>query len=140
MTTRRNITLDDDVDALLRQTGNASAYISRVVRERWRAWRDALDVLRSAGWEPHEIMAACYQLNGYRFIGRQEMAARLSATGVRNEVYARWRVKPNYWSELITNVLEHDVEAVALMAVAAEYWSGNEAARNAIGADDADTE
>lgn len=125
-----NLTLSDGVRQMLEDTGNRSLYIERIVTERTRLWRESLAHLRNQGWAPSEILAVCDLLNG-SIIDTPGMALGLSLVAEMREVAGKCGVDVARWAEL-TAYAGQEPTARAALAVVAEYWSGNEKARQAI--------
>ena len=136
---KRMISLDPSVDALLTQVGarGASAYVERAVTERWREWTSALSLLMAAGWRRGEILSACDALNGtwlHDSVARSPQAVALeladyaSISGLRPEL----DVSPERWAERVRQVGESWELSLALTALATEWWTGNEACERAV--------
>ncbi len=127
---RRTITLDRDADELLERTGNASAYLSALVRLRWQEWRDALEVLRASGWSRGELLSAMDALNGVHLLGLGRAPAAVAGelhdyarlSGLRPE----WDVSPERWAERARTVAEREDLARGLVSLATEFWIGND--------------
>lgn len=126
---RINFTAPRDVAEMLRQTGNASAYIVAIVQRRWREWQNSFAHLVGAGWYGNEIEAACDLLSGYYFSSirppREPLAIELR-NGVRvNEVLTETGVDRACWRERIEALACDDDIAQALWTVAQEFSAGN---------------
>ena len=133
---KRNLTLADDVNALLDRVGNASEYISKVVTQRWREWTEALAMLRAAQWSSGELLAACDVLNGYWLVGHgrsgQFVAAELQDGQRLNDICSKWDIAPKTWKLRVLQVAERPEIAIALVTLVEEFWTGNEACEGAI--------
>lgn len=133
---KRNLTLPDDVNALLERVGNASDYIAKVVQQRWREWTDALATLSAAGWASGELLAACDVLNGYWLVGHgrsgEFVAAELDDGQRLNDICRKWKISPAKWSERVKQVARQPEIAIALVTIVEEFWAGNEACEAAI--------
>lgn len=133
------ITIDPDVRALLDRTGNRSAYIEQAVRERWRAWQEALSLLRAQGWHREELHAACDALNGHWMIPYEDrvpmgssIALELYDAARLNGVAEKHQVAPRVWEARVEQVRTDDRIARALRVVVTEWWSGNQACETAV--------
>ncbi len=127
---RRNLTLDADVDELLGRVGNASDYLSRVIRERWREWTDALATLAARGWTRSEIYAACDALNGTWLVGpsRSPQAIALELhDAARFGALERHGANADTWGARVREVAESHEVTHALVAVVTEFWFSNAA-------------
>lgn len=133
---KRNLSVSDDVDQLLDRVGNASEYVDRVVRARWREWTEALDLLVQSGWVRAEILAACDALNGYWMIGSGKsgafIAAELEDAERLNKLCAKWDLAPERWAQCYGEIGRSQPLAHALTIVVEEFWTGNEAIEAAI--------
>lgn len=115
MTTTRRLVLSVDVASaeMLEQVGNKSSYLSAVIRQRWSEWQGAITLLLADGWKTEQLIDACNRLVGF------------SDASPRSVVTARL---------LLTKGTMPDAEVEALLIVSLEYWAGNAALREAIGA------
>lgn len=132
---RRAYSVSPETDALLAATGNASRYLDAVVEQRWRAWVDALEILRRAGWRAAEIRAVCHVLLGPPMEGQPprwialEMADGERLNHTASDVHG---VEPTVWDARVRQVAEVDEVARALAVVVAEFWCDNDALERAI--------
>ena len=128
---RRNISLDADTDARLARTGNASGWLSHVIRERWADWQNALRLLESEGWKPAELRAACDALNGA--CAPPDIAYALTTAARLEGVARKWEVEPKRWRSLVRGIEKDRVIALAVLFISREYWAGNAACHSALG-------
>lgn len=57
-----NLTLTEEAHLAAREAGSSSTYVSSVLEQRSRAWREALGYLQHHGWSSREIIEACKSL------------------------------------------------------------------------------
>lgn len=131
-TARITISLDEGTAALLVHVPQKSGYIASAIEARWRVWQDALETLRRAGWTGPQLMAACDVLNGVWLFGhRAGVAISLELADAQrlNGICSKWEVDPESWAERWQALREDTAlaerEALALRAVVAEFWAGN---------------
>ena len=129
----KTISLDQNVIELLKNTDNASRYISKAVEARATAWQSAHNHLISNGWKPRELSAACDALNGYSLLDPYAYpatwaAAELADGAKLNGLCKKWDIAPKRWGELCKRIAESEHEARALCAFADEFWADNRAA------------
>jgi hypothetical protein len=111
--------------------GSPSEYIEHIVVERSRQWTRALVALRDAGWRPAEILTACKALNGVELSPvhpGKRIAWALESSGAASS---------KSWAERIKEVASTETVALALLFLANEFWTGNDACQRAVGAKDA---
>lgn len=128
-----NLTLSDEVRQMLDDTGNRSLYAERIVAERARTWSGSLAHLRNQGWASSEILAVCDLLNG-SIIDTPGMALGPALAGEMRDALdepVKHQIPEARWKELI-GLASQEPSARAILAVVAEYWSGNAKARRAI--------
>lgn len=116
---RASVTLDESSHDMLSRTGNGSAYLSELIRQRWREWQSAIAFLRANGWEPVDIGVACTRLNGVYDV----------PVGTRLDQFRR---------SLGKNMVAGQLEADAMAVVAAEWWTGNRELREQLTATEAE--
>ena len=114
---------------MLRSTGNASAYIERVVRDRWHDWQYGLVLLQHVGWSRSEIAAAADLLNG-TLINRTLAATVTVPSEIGAPERVDWAVKKHglskaRWLKRIEQCRREEVIAHALVAVVREFWTHN---------------
>jgi hypothetical protein len=109
---RVTISLDESTADILARVGSPSGYLSDVILQRYREWQGALALLIDADFSGAEL-----QLAMDRLIGVQESPA-----------HARMHVAER---ALAPEPLAA-AELSALVTLAMEYWSGNQAMREAI--------
>lgn len=133
---KRNLTLPEDVNALLERVGNVSEYLAKVITQRWREWTEALATLRAADWTSAELCAACDVLNGYWLVGHgrsgEFVAGELEDGQRLNDICAKWDVSPKKWAQRVQQVATRPEIAIALVTLVEEFWTGNEACEAAI--------
>ena len=66
---RINITVSVEVHSILSSTGNGSAYVDWVIRERWERWHRALMTLEDAGWTSNELIGVLEVLGRHVVLG-----------------------------------------------------------------------
>ena len=59
MRVKRNLSIASDVDRILGNAGNASAWVEHLVRDADQEWRAALAELDRSGWTGDRIREAC---------------------------------------------------------------------------------
>ena len=138
---RKNFTLAAETLGLLDQVGNASAYVERVILDRWREWQQALGLLAEDGLTTGEILACCDILNGYYDLisigdGLAGRAASVALELHDGQALSRTAQKHGCdlerWRLLVQRVRESQALAGAILTVSREFWAGNEAAEAAI--------
>lgn len=117
---------------MLNVVGNASDYVDRLVRARWREWTSALDVLSGAGWRSRDILAACHALNGRQLYGRdaRSLAAELQAA---DQARAALELTSARWEYVTMQLANTPGAGSALVTLVSEYWCGNAQCHAAIG-------
>ena len=130
--TRRNVSLDPDVERLLSRIqegdGTVSGYLSALVRTADQEWRHALAELRTIGWLSDELFAACEVLNGWPPGGDLRLktpgALAMELLGGQ-QLTDQWSVDPGRWTDHITRLRASEREAQALEVIAREFWRMN---------------
>lgn len=129
---QRNFRLADSASVLLSKAvgaGSMSAYIERVILQRWQQWNGALRVLQERGWEANELRVACHALNGHSWPTANVAAALADADPLQlqaNDVTAA------NWSKRALHTDRDRDEALALLILAAELWAGSAAVARAL--------
>jgi hypothetical protein len=111
---KRNLSLSDDASAVLTTVGNASAYVSRVVTERYNLTQGSLAVLRTCGVLKRHVVAACEILRGSQWLTSPQLVNILIEAGLTG---------------LAKVISDSELAALALRHVTQEYHSGNESFR-----------
>jgi len=119
-----NYTLPTHVIARLRETGNASRYISRILDDRWRAWTDAVTQLARAGWSGGQILAACARLVD---AGLVEPGEQIVLRVQRALAYFRPSSLPRTWT-----AAPSETDAYSLVLCAREHLAYNAAFHRAV--------
>jgi hypothetical protein len=115
---------------MLRRAGNASAYLERIVTERWREWTEALEVLRQAGWTSGEVLAAADALNGY-WLSRSmpiagSIALELHDAQEIHDLVSKWNLDRARYAARVAAVSASEELAWAVAIVAWEIWADND--------------
>jgi hypothetical protein len=117
-------TLSESTQGLLKRMGNASGYLDALVQARQRRAARALEVLRSGGWTPEEILACCEAANG------------VWESVIYPGAYAVWIDKiltaDIDGRDLERRICESNSVAYALHEVVSEFWCGNTSVEDAI--------
>lgn len=127
MTTRTQITLDDDAAVLLDEQPprTGSRYLSRVVVLTHRRAHQALGYLAGTGWTRAEVSAACRALLGTAL---EHLASRSSEAlaGELAEAHeaARESGVGDTWAERLRALRADVCAGPALVEVVEAYWSG----------------
>lgn len=121
----RHITLPADAEAILEVVSGgelgASGYVAELVRDADRDWRTALGLLLQVGWSGLELRSACAALNGCR--GDPADALEWNGPASVDEVR---------WGDLVAEVRGRPAVAVAIVALAREFWRYNPAVPKAM--------
>lgn len=130
----RNLTLDSDIDAILARSGNASAYVQRLTRDRTMEWRVGLSTLSTHGWTADEIRAACEVCQGILTLPGEPLGPQIAKLMFRrrNEVPPRWKVTQKTWLTRARQIEINESVAHSFWAQLRESWSGNEAWEEAL--------
>lgn len=101
-----------------------SAYLDRLVQDRFQRAQMAVATLHAAEWKSNEILAACDVLNGcWLHVHAPTWHGASLADGP--EYAGNWEVSPERWQEMAKQISERQDLAFALDLVVSEFWSGN---------------
>jgi hypothetical protein len=133
----KNFTLSESSLGLLARLDNASGYLDRIVSNNWTRAQFALENLKSTGWKPNEILAACDVLNGcwLHVADPKWHAASLEDGSVFSD---KWEIDNDRWREMVIQVSENGGLAFSLDLVVSEFWAGNTWLESAIRKEPAD--
>ncbi|MFQ5425911.1 MAG: hypothetical protein ACE5EV_02400, partial [Gaiellales bacterium] len=100
-----------------------------LVRQHAREWQESLELLRHAGWQREEILAACDALNGLWLIAGMSAASQVSTSladsAALERLVERHDTGPVTWDGLVRGIAESEPLARALLCVVTEWWAGN---------------
>ena len=98
----------------------------------------------SGTWTGRELLAACDSLNGYWHVrsipAGPAVALNLSDSEMLNGICGKWDVQPERWAAHVEEVHNSAELANALLAIANEFWAGNQALEALLRRDPSETE
>lgn len=125
---RKNLSLSAEAADCLANVGdgNASEYVSRLVVERERLWRDALGLIRAIGWRRQHVLACIEVLSGYHLGSMASRTAGAIALELRDAeaVPSKWGVADD-WRNIMQLVADRSELSLAVLVLTEEHWAGN---------------
>lgn len=133
---RKTFTLESAAGAVLERVGNYSDYVSKLVLQHAADWTESLALLRRAGWQPAEILAACDALCGHGLsnAGRSGpwIAAELARRDDESGVFRERHVLAARRRACLQQLTEDPELAHGLATVVREYGLGNKDCQQAV--------
>jgi hypothetical protein len=134
--TRKNFTLEAAAITILDRVGNYSDYVNKLVLQHAADWTESLALLRRAGWQPAEILAACDALGGHGLssAGRSGpwIASELARLDEEMGVFRERQVLAARRRACLQQLTEDPAQAHSLAVVVREYRLGNEDCQRAV--------
>ncbi|MGD9547789.1 MAG: hypothetical protein AB7V45_09620 [Candidatus Krumholzibacteriia bacterium] len=137
---RLNLSVDPIAHDIVMRTGNASAYLTRVVLDRRKLWTSALHYLENSGWSRTEIRVACYALREFNLDRETEDLAesvrqRIPDDPTQIPGARRLGIKAADWKKRVV-ALENQMACLMLWIIEREYWMGNSELISLVGESD----